>query len=86
MSSTSLIGGAYYSYVTTLLYSTNKCRFVYALVHSWDFFPSCDCLCFKISWDPWGSDDEIELHVHVHVSQERHPVIALMVEHTMYKI
>ena len=22
---------------------------------------SCDCLGFEISWDPWGSDDEIEL-------------------------
>ena len=22
---------------------------------------SFDCLGFEISWDPWGSDDEIEL-------------------------
>ena len=61
MSSISLIGEACYCYITSLLYSTNKCRFVADLVHSWYFFPSCDCLCLEISWDPWGSDDEIEL-------------------------
>ena len=22
---------------------------------------SCDCLGFEISWDPWGTDEEIEL-------------------------
>ena len=26
-------------------------------------FPSSDCLGFEISWDPWGSDDEIEFKI-----------------------
>ena len=41
-----------------LLLSVNKLTLV---TISFTICSSCDCLGFEISWDPWGSDDEIEL-------------------------
>ena len=41
-----------------LLLSVNKLTIV---TISFTVCSSCDCLGFEISWDPWGSDDEIEL-------------------------
>ena len=47
MSSISLIGGACYCYVTSLLYSTNKCRFVADPVQVKGFFPYVTVFALK---------------------------------------